>query len=66
LLKKESTDTFSFDLLLKENQRRQAENPKVLGANRIFAFLKDYHFTIDTQNTFPTVLELLQHQEWQL
>jgi hypothetical protein len=45
-------------LLLKENQRRfQAENPKVLGANRnLLAFLKDYHFTIDTQNTFPTVL----------
>jgi hypothetical protein len=56
-------------LLLKENQRRfQAENPKVLGANRnLLAFPKDYHFTIDTQNTFPTVLELLlQHQEWQL
>jgi hypothetical protein len=30
---------------------------KVLGANRnLLAFLKDYHFTIDTQNTFPTVL----------
>jgi diphosphomevalonate decarboxylase len=27
---------------------------KVLGANRnLLAFPKDYHFTIDTQNTFP-------------
>jgi diphosphomevalonate decarboxylase len=66
--KKESTDTFSFDLFLKENQKKISnQKSKVLGANRnLLAFPKDYHFTIDTQNTFPTVQELLlQHQEWQ-
>jgi hypothetical protein len=56
-------------LLLKENQKKiSSRKSKVLGANRnLLAFPKDYHFTIDTQNTFPTVLELLlQHQEWRL
>jgi hypothetical protein len=38
----------SFDLLLKENQKKA--NQKVLGANRnLLAFPKDYHFTIDTK-----------------
>jgi diphosphomevalonate decarboxylase len=43
---------------LKENQKKiSSRKSKVLGANRnLLAFLKDYHFTIDTQNTFPTVL----------
>lgn len=47
---------FSFDLLF-EGQPKEDFKPKV---NKLFErvidylpFLKDYHFTIDTQNTFP-------------
>jgi diphosphomevalonate decarboxylase len=54
--KKESTDTFSFDLLF-EGKPKEDFKPKIqkfLERIEIYLpFLKDYHFTIDTQNTFP-------------
>ena len=54
--KKESTDGFSFDLLFK-GQPKESFRPKIEKFfERVVAylpFLKDYHFTIDTQNTFP-------------
>ena len=54
--KKESTDGFSFDLLF-EGQPKESFRPKIEKFfERVVAylpFLKDYHFTIDTQNTFP-------------
>jgi diphosphomevalonate decarboxylase len=55
--KKESTDTFSFDFF--EGKPKEDFKPKIqkfLERIEIYLpFLKDYHFTIDTQNTFPTV-----------
>lgn len=50
------TNNFSFDLLF-EGQPKEDFKPKILKFfERIEVycpFLKDYHFTIDTQNTFP-------------
>ena len=54
--KKVKTDDFSFDLLF-EGQPREDFKPKILTFfKRIFPYcpyLKQHHFTIDTQNTFP-------------
>ncbi|MCG9794100.1 diphosphomevalonate/mevalonate 3,5-bisphosphate decarboxylase family protein [Flavobacterium algicola] len=54
--KKEDSLNFSFDLLF-EGQSKEDFKPKI---NKFFErvahylpFLKDYHFTIDTENTFP-------------
>ncbi|RAR50341.1 diphosphomevalonate/mevalonate 3,5-bisphosphate decarboxylase family protein [Flavobacterium lacus] len=52
----EKTDNFSFDLLF-EGKPKEAFRPKIqkfLERVEVYLpFLKDYHFTIDTQNTFP-------------
>lgn len=49
-------DAFSFDLLF-EGQPKEDFKPKIQKfLERIYPYcqyLKDYHFTIDTQNTFP-------------
>ena len=54
--KKEGTDGFSFDLLF-EGQPKESFRPKIEKFFERVAvylpFLKAYHFTIDTQNTFP-------------
>ncbi len=54
--KKHSTDNFSFDLLF-EGKPKEDFKPKIQKFfERIeiyLPFLKEYHFTIDTQNTFP-------------
>ena len=54
--KKENQDTFSFDLLF-EGKPKEDFKPKIqkfLERIEIYLpFLKKYHFTIDTQNTFP-------------
>jgi diphosphomevalonate decarboxylase len=54
--KKKNQDTFSFDLLF-EGKAKEDFKPKIQQFfERVFIylpFLKDYHFTIDTQNTFP-------------
>ncbi|MDI6033131.1 diphosphomevalonate decarboxylase [Flavobacterium sp. LB2P84] len=54
--KKENDDTFSFDLLF-EGQPKEDFKPKIqkfLERIEIYLpFLKEYHFTIDTENTFP-------------
>jgi len=54
--KKGGKDTFSFDLLF-EGKPKEDFKPKILKFfERIevyLPFLKQYHFTIDTQNTFP-------------
>lgn len=51
-----SSESFSFDLLF-EGKPKEDFKPKIHKfLERIFIylpFLKDYHFTIDTQNTFP-------------
>ncbi|MNQ37167.1 hypothetical protein D3C85_507020 [compost metagenome] len=51
-----SNDTFSFDLLF-EGKPKEDFKPKIQKFfERIeiyLPFLKDYHFTIDTENTFP-------------
>jgi diphosphomevalonate decarboxylase len=51
-----SNNTFSFDLLF-EGKPKEDFKPKILKfLERIeiyLPFLKEYHFTIDTQNTFP-------------
>lgn len=54
--KKQNTGAFSFDLLF-EGQPKEDFRPKI---EKFFArieaylpFLKEYHFIIDTQNTFP-------------
>ncbi|MFV5702854.1 diphosphomevalonate/mevalonate 3,5-bisphosphate decarboxylase family protein [Flavobacterium sp. XS2P12] len=54
--KKENDGTFCFDLLF-EGQPKEDFKPKIqkfLERIEIYLpFLKDYHFTIDTENTFP-------------
>jgi diphosphomevalonate decarboxylase len=54
--KKENTGTFSFDLMF-EGKPKEDFKPKIQKfLERIETYcpyLKDYHFTIDTQNTFP-------------
>lgn len=54
--KKENKEDFSFDLLF-EGKPKEDFKPKILKfLERIeiyLPFLKKYHFTIDTQNTFP-------------
>ncbi|WP_369766253.1 diphosphomevalonate/mevalonate 3,5-bisphosphate decarboxylase family protein [Flavobacterium sp. WC2429] len=54
--KKENQDTFSFDLLF-EGKPKEDFKPKIqkfLERIEVYLpFLKHYHFTIDTQNTFP-------------
>jgi diphosphomevalonate decarboxylase len=54
--KKQSQDAFSFDLLF-EGKPKEDFKPKIQQFfERVLVylpFLKDYHFTIDTQNTFP-------------
>lgn len=55
-VKKEDHNNFSFDLLF-EGQPKEEFKPKIqkfLERIAIYCpYLKDYHFTIDTQNTFP-------------
>jgi diphosphomevalonate decarboxylase len=52
----DKTDHFSFDLLF-EGKPKESFRPKIqkfLERVEVYLpFLKDYHFTIDTQNTFP-------------
>lgn len=52
----EKADHFSFDLLF-EGKPKESFRPKIqkfLERVEVYLpFLKDYHFTIDTQNTFP-------------
>lgn len=54
--KKEKNESFSFDLLF-EGQPKEDFKPKIQKFFERIAvylpFLKEYHFTIDTQNTFP-------------
>lgn len=54
--KKENDGNFSFDLLF-EGKPKEDFKPKIQKFfDRIFEYcpyLKDYHFTIDTENTFP-------------
>lgn len=54
--KKSSQNVFSFDLLF-EGQPKEDFKPKIqkfLERIEVYLpFLKEYHFTIDTQNTFP-------------
>ena len=55
-VKKEANDKFVFDLLF-EGKTKEDFKPKIQKFfERIFEYcpyLKDYHFTINTQNTFP-------------
>lgn len=54
--KKENNGTFSFDLLF-EGQPKPDFRPKIekflQRTEQYLPFLKEYHFVIDTQNTFP-------------
>ncbi|MGO4773431.1 diphosphomevalonate/mevalonate 3,5-bisphosphate decarboxylase family protein [Flavobacterium sp. W22_SRS_FK3] len=54
--KRENQDSFSFDLLF-EGKPKEDFKPKIrkfLERIEVYLpFLKEYHFTIDTQNTFP-------------
>jgi len=54
--KKESNETFSFDFLF-EGQPKDSFRPKIEKfferVEAFLPFLKEYHFAIDTQNTFP-------------
>ena len=54
--KKDTQDTFSFDLLF-EGKPKEDFKPKIQQFfERVLVylpFLKEYHFTIDTENTFP-------------
>jgi diphosphomevalonate decarboxylase len=56
VLNKKNNDSFSFDLLF-EGQPKEDFKPKIHKFfERILVYcpyLKDYHFTIDTKNTFP-------------
>lgn len=53
---KEDNGTFSFDLLF-EGQPKESFRPKIEKfferINQYLPFLTQFHFTIDTQNTFP-------------
>lgn len=55
-LKKEHDEKFSFDLLF-EGQPKEEFKPKILKfferSVEYLPFLKEFHFTIDTKNTFP-------------
>jgi diphosphomevalonate decarboxylase len=54
--KKEAADNFSFDLLF-EGKPKEDFKPKIQKflerIEKYCPYLKQYHFTIDTQNTFP-------------
>jgi diphosphomevalonate decarboxylase len=54
--KKEANNTFSFDLLF-EGKPKEDFNPKIQKfferIEKYCPYLKQYHFTIDTENTFP-------------
>ncbi|PKB17098.1 diphosphomevalonate/mevalonate 3,5-bisphosphate decarboxylase family protein [Flavobacterium sp. 5] len=54
--KRQNDGNFSFDLLF-EGKSKEDFKPKIQKflerVERYLPFLKDYHFTIDTQNTFP-------------
>ena len=54
--KKENSENFSFDLLF-EGKPKEDFKPKIQKfferIEKYLPFLKDYHFTIDTENTFP-------------
>ncbi len=54
--KKDNNGSFSFDLLF-EGQPKESFRPKIEKfferVEEYLPFLKAYHFTIDTQNTFP-------------
>jgi len=54
--KKETAENFSFDLLF-EGKPKEDFKPKIQKfferVEKYLPFLKDYHFTIDTENTFP-------------
>ncbi len=54
--KKQNQDIFSFDLLF-EGKPKEDFKPKIQQfferVEKYLPFLKNYHFTIDTQNTFP-------------
>jgi diphosphomevalonate decarboxylase len=54
--KKQNNGNFSFDLLF-EGKPKEDFKPKIQKflerVEKYLPFLKDYHFTIDTQNTFP-------------
>jgi diphosphomevalonate decarboxylase len=54
-LLKRDIDTFPLICFFEGKPKKiSSRKSKVLGANRnLLAFPKDYHFTIDTQNTFP-------------
>ena len=56
VVKKENKDEFSFDLLF-EGKPKEDFKPKIqkfLERIELYCpFLKDYHLTIDTENTFP-------------
>ncbi len=55
-VKKETNENFSFDLLF-EGKPKEDFKPKIQKflerIENYLPFLKDFHFTIDTQNTFP-------------
>lgn len=54
--KKQNDGTFSFDLLF-EGKPKEEFKPKILKfferIEKYCSYLKEFHFTIDTQNTFP-------------
>ena len=56
VLKKSETNSFSFDLLF-EGKPKEDFKPKIQKfferIEKYCPFLKEYHFKIDTQNTFP-------------
>jgi len=55
-VKKDNKDSFSFDLLF-EGQPKEDFKPKIQKfferIDTYCPYLKEYHFTIDTENTFP-------------
>lgn len=55
-LKKENRDSFSFEVFLDKKQQDDFKPKIELFFNRVevyLPFLKDYHFKIETSNTFP-------------